>query len=77
MTQTDGDGIERELALATWNGRLVLIDDNMPSESGYYAASANDEGAMQIIVKACPRFSKVFLSDFVSVAPSKSNLLAR
>ena len=31
MTQTDGDGIERELALATWNGRLVLIDDAMPT----------------------------------------------
>lgn len=32
MTQTDGDGIERDLALATWNGRLVLIDDSMPTE---------------------------------------------
>lgn len=31
MTQTDADGIERELALATWNGRTVLIDDNMPT----------------------------------------------
>lgn len=32
MTQTDADGIERELALATWNGRLVVIDDGMPTE---------------------------------------------
>lgn len=32
MTYTDTDGIERELALGTWNGRLVLIDDNMPTE---------------------------------------------
>lgn len=31
MTYTDADGIERELALATWNGRTVLIDDNMPT----------------------------------------------
>ena len=31
MTQTDADGIERELALGTWNGRLVLIDDDMPT----------------------------------------------
>lgn len=31
MTQTDADGIEKELALGTWNGRLVLIDDNMPA----------------------------------------------
>ncbi len=32
MTQTDGNGVERELALATWNGRTVLVDDNMPVE---------------------------------------------
>lgn len=32
MTQTDSDGIERELALGYWNGRLVLIDDEMPTE---------------------------------------------
>ena len=32
MTYTDTDGIERELALATWNGRTVLVDDNMPTE---------------------------------------------
>lgn len=31
MTYTDADGIERELALATWNGRTVLVDDNMPA----------------------------------------------
>lgn len=32
MTYTDADGIERELALATWNGRTVLVGDNMPTE---------------------------------------------
>lgn len=32
MTQTDSNGIERQLTLATWNGRLVLIDDSMPTE---------------------------------------------
>ena len=31
MTQTDAEGVERELALGTWNGRLVLIDDSMPT----------------------------------------------
>jgi hypothetical protein len=31
MTQTDANGIERQLALATWNGRVVLIDDHMPT----------------------------------------------
>lgn len=35
MTYNDGDGIERELALATWNGRTVLVDDNMPTGNCY------------------------------------------
>lgn len=30
MKQTDAQGIERELQLATWNGRTVIIDDSMP-----------------------------------------------
>lgn len=63
MTQTDADGIERELALATWNGRLVLIDDNMPSETGYYAASADDEGAMQIKASGATGSAQINLAD--------------
>lgn len=31
LTYTDADGIQRDLALATWNGRTVLIDDGMPA----------------------------------------------
>lgn len=46
MTYTDADGVERELALATWNGRLVLIDDNMPSEGGKYTSYVLGEGAI-------------------------------
>ncbi len=32
MTYTDAQGIERQLELATWNGRTVIIDDAMPTE---------------------------------------------
>ena len=32
LKQTDSNGIERELSLGTWNGRIVLIDDSMPTE---------------------------------------------
>lgn len=32
MTYTDANGIERQLELATWNGRAVIIDDGMPTE---------------------------------------------
>ena len=32
MKYTDGNGIERNLPLATLNGRIVLVDDTMPTE---------------------------------------------
>ncbi len=34
MTYSDSMGIEQDLTMATWNGRLVLIDDNMPVYEG-------------------------------------------
>lgn len=43
MTQTDKDGVERELEMGTWNGRLVLVDDNMPmGEVGATYAKTKD-----------------------------------
>lgn len=33
MKYTDSDGIERALPLATVNGKLVLVDDSMPTEA--------------------------------------------
>lgn len=32
LKYTDENGIERQLQIATWNGRSVLIDDSMPVE---------------------------------------------
>ena len=31
MKYTDANGVERSLGLATWNGRVVLIDDSVPT----------------------------------------------
>lgn len=33
LKQTDKFGIQRDLSLASWNGRVVLIDDDMPTEA--------------------------------------------
>ena len=30
---TDKDGIQRDLAMATWNGKVIIIDDSMPVET--------------------------------------------
>lgn len=33
LKYTDANGIQRDLDLATWNGKLVIIDDSMPTEA--------------------------------------------
>ncbi len=32
LKYTDAEGIERDLGMGTWNGRLVIVDDSMPVE---------------------------------------------
>lgn len=52
MKYNDGNGIERDLTLATLNGRTVLIDDNMPTETveeKYVMASKTTEGALEVV----------------------------
>lgn len=48
LTYTDADGITRDLALGSWNGRLVLIDDGMPvdAETGAYTTYVLGEGSV-------------------------------
>ena len=45
LKQTDASGIERELTLGTWNGRVVLIDDGMPvtEAAAEYTKTADTE----------------------------------
>ena len=33
LKYTDTQGVQRDLGIATWNGRLVLIDDSVPTTS--------------------------------------------
>jgi hypothetical protein len=45
LKYTDANGVQRDLGLATWNGRTVLIDDNMPVEGGKYTTYLLGQGA--------------------------------
>ena len=49
MKQTDGDGIQKDLTLATWNGRTVVVDDDLPAVTGYADADADTPGALKIV----------------------------
>lgn len=44
LTYTDADGVQRDLSLATWNGRLVLIDDDMPTKEVAESSSGKGDG---------------------------------
>lgn len=55
MKYTDANGIERQLELATWNGRSVIIDDGMPTREvpGHYIKCAStDPGALKVVANA-------------------------
>lgn len=49
LKYTDEQGIERDLGIATLNGRILLVDDTMPCEAGYFDATADTEGALKIV----------------------------
>lgn len=44
LKYTDKDGVTRDLDLGTWNGRLVVIDDDMPVEEVAESASGKNDG---------------------------------
>lgn len=46
LKYTDALGVQRELQLATWNGRLVLVDDNMPTSQIATAYSLTSDVAL-------------------------------
>lgn len=44
LKQTDSNGIQRDLAIAAWNGRTVIIDDSMPVEEISESAEGKADG---------------------------------
>ena len=43
--ETDANGVQRPIALGSWNGRTVLVDDDVPESSGVYTTYVLGEGA--------------------------------
>lgn len=46
MTYTDKEGVTRDLAMGSWNGRTVLIDDSMPVSEAVTAAAKTTDTAI-------------------------------
>ena len=49
LKYTDSEGIQRDLGLATYNGKLVVIDDEMPELNGYDEATSATTGALKVV----------------------------
>lgn len=47
LTQTDSSGMTRDLRMATWNGRLVIVDDAMPFADGKYTTYVFGNGCFK------------------------------
>lgn len=71
LKYTDEQGIKRDLTLASWNGKLVIIDD-MPKTEGYFDATAETEGALKIVANnATPAANEIKLQDVTPYLDSK------
>lgn len=69
MKQTDGDGIQKDLTLATWNGRTVVVDDDLPAVTGYADAEEDTPGALVIKDSDASRASGASEIDLTKAAP--------
>lgn len=72
LKYTDKDGVERDLTLYSLNGRLVLVDDDMPTETveaHYVKAAATDKGALKVVEdSASPGENEIKISGVTPVA---------
>lgn len=77
LKYTDAQGIQRELDLYTWNGKLVVVDDDMPTvaQEGFYVkAKSTDEGALEVVADTTenPTGKQIKLASVTPVADSYS-----
>lgn len=67
LKYTDKDGIQRDLDLGTWNGKLVVIDDDMPTaniSAHYVKCKQTDKGALKVVADdATPGAGEVKIGD--------------
>ena len=67
LKYTDKDGIQRDLELGTWNGKMVVIDDDMPTEpitAHYIKCKQTDKGALKVVADdATPGAGEIKIAD--------------
>lgn len=62
LKYTDEAGITRDLTLGTFNGRLVIVDDEVQELNGYAEATSSTTGALKV-VSGSPSAGQIKLDD--------------
>ena len=62
LKYTDENGIERDLTIGTFNGRLVVVDDEVQELDGYDEATSSTTGALKV-VSSSPTDGQIKLTD--------------
>ena len=76
LKYTDKDGVQRDLELYTWNGKLVVVDDDLPTteQEGFWVkAKITDAGAREVVAddtEAVVAGKQIKLSEVTPVAES-------
>ena len=73
MKYTDADGIQRDLTIGTFNGRLVVVDDEMPTEEVEESAEGAGDGYTAYTSYV---FQKGFF-EYENIGATRPNELAR
>jgi len=67
LKYTDAKGVERQLGMATWNGRLLLIDDSATIENGYISSTQATSGSIKVVANsATPNTGEMKLADVMA-----------
>lgn len=64
LKYTDEYGIQRDLSLYSWNGKLVVVDDDMPVITAHFDAESSTAGALKVVANsATPSTGEIKLND--------------
>lgn len=72
LKYTDKDGVTRDIALYSWGGKLVIVDD-MPKSEGYMDSAEGAEGALKIVANSVtPAAGEIKLEDVTPYLDNKT-----
>lgn len=75
LKYTDANGIQRDLTIGQYNGKIVFIDDDMPVLEGYDTATSTDTDALLVVASGATT-GQINLADVKKAAFYPANVAA-